>query len=899
MKVYIWPEFGGKDEGDGGVRRVVELQRCHLPRIGIEVIDNPADADVLAAHITMPDTFLARFHDKPLVMHCHGLYWGEYNWEHNWYFKANAQVMEAIRQADAVTAPSEWVAQAIRRHTLRDVDVINHGVDIEDWKSGPGSGYVLWNKNRIDPICDSEPVNVLARMMPDVKFVTTFGDESVPNVIVTGSVSYDKAKALVEEAGVYLCTTRETFGIGTLEALAAGVPIVGWAWGGQREFLRHGEESWLVTPGDFDGLVKGIQWALENRKKISPKARQLASEFSSEKAAREYGRVYERALAGARASAKQPKTSIIVTAYKLEDFLKECLESIAAQTADNWECIVVDDASPDGCGKIADEFAEKDSRFRVIHNETNQYLPSARNIGIAAARGKYILPLDADDLIAPATVGLLSHALDEDRSIHIAYGNVEFMDPGGRLWHSGWPVDFKCEWQLSPPPEGGRSPNLLPYSSMYRKTVWEQTGGYRIRCRTAEDADFWCRAASYGFRPKMVTQADTLRYRNRNDSMSRVEPAWDWTAWFPWAGEKSLSPAGILTNEQMPVPSLDPPQVSIIIPVGPGHQGLMWDALDSVASQTFRNWECIVVNDTGEELPKLPSWARLVEVGGKVPLGVGTARNRGLEAARAFLFVPLDADDFLEPQYLESVMAVEEEHGGIVYTDWYDDFGEEGIRVLETPDYKPQLLISNGCLHAVTALYPRSLWKQIGGFQEGQAVGWEDWDFQLSAAAKGICSRRVATPLWTYRKYSGQRREETQVAFDQAKKQILSKWSEYWEGDKELMACGGCRQGRATTQPQSRGRIAKGSVPASVPDQEAVLVRYIGEKEGAVTFRGTKGAIYRFSKVDSLKYVLTDDAEMFKNRLDFGFVETPGAEGLPEGKRLKAKGTGQKEIVSV
>ncbi len=64
-----------------------------------------------------------------------------------------------------------------------------------------------------------------------------------------------------------------------------------------------------------------------------------------------------------------PKISIIVPVYKVEKYLRKCLDSIVSQTFTDWECILVDDGSPDNSGKICDEYAQKDYRFKVIHQE--------------------------------------------------------------------------------------------------------------------------------------------------------------------------------------------------------------------------------------------------------------------------------------------------------------------------------------------------------------------------------------------------------------------------------------------------------------------------------------------------------------------------------------------------
>ncbi len=93
-----------------------------------------------------------------------------------------------------------------------------------------------------------------------------------------------------------------------------------------------------------------------------------------------------------------PRVSIIVPVYNVEEYLPRCLNSILAQTILEWECICVNDGSPDSCGAILDEYAAKDSRFVVIHQQ-NGGTASARNAGLKAARGEYIGFVDPDDWI--------------------------------------------------------------------------------------------------------------------------------------------------------------------------------------------------------------------------------------------------------------------------------------------------------------------------------------------------------------------------------------------------------------------------------------------------------------------------------------------------------------------
>lgn len=94
--------------------------------------------------------------------------------------------------------------------------------------------------------------------------------------------------------------------------------------------------------------------------------------------------------------------SVIVPVYKIEEYLRQCLESLSAQTLDDMEIIIVDDGSPDGCPEICDEYAAKDARMKVVHKQ-NGGLLSARKAGFAASKGDYIGFVDGDDWVEPDT----------------------------------------------------------------------------------------------------------------------------------------------------------------------------------------------------------------------------------------------------------------------------------------------------------------------------------------------------------------------------------------------------------------------------------------------------------------------------------------------------------------
>lgn len=133
-----------------------------------------------------------------------------------------------------------------------------------------------------------------------------------------------------------------------------------------------------------------------------------------------------------------PLISIIVPIYKVEPYLRQCLDSIVNQTYVNLEIILVDDGSPDECPKICDEYANKDKRIEVIHKE-NGGLSDARNAGLDICKGEYIYFLDSDDYIGNDTISILYQYLQKNKQYAIAIGYfTAFCDGVHKPYRKDW-----------------------------------------------------------------------------------------------------------------------------------------------------------------------------------------------------------------------------------------------------------------------------------------------------------------------------------------------------------------------------------------------------------------------------------------------------------------------------
>lgn len=127
--------------------------------------------------------------------------------------------------------------------------------------------------------------------------------------------------------------------------------------------------------------------------------------------------------------------SVIMPVYKVERFLDLGVRDVLSQTYRDFELILVDDASPDNCPALCDAFAKQDSRVRVLHLPENKGVWNARNEGLAAANGEYILFLDSDDRFPPDLLALTVKSAAETGADMVVFGLVEeYFDKNGRIY---------------------------------------------------------------------------------------------------------------------------------------------------------------------------------------------------------------------------------------------------------------------------------------------------------------------------------------------------------------------------------------------------------------------------------------------------------------------------------
>lgn len=784
IKVYMSPtpsEAQGDDSNS--INQIAIRLAKHLPKFGVEITENRNEAELTAFHAGQSSDTQCD------VAMLHGLYpTYDASITSGWHWAANRAVINNVLGAKAVTVPSNWVKQIFERDMHFSPRVIPWAIDPDDWESAENQGYVLWAKNRTDGVCSPTPLIKLAALAHSTRFLSTFG-EGTPNIRTTGRVPFPKMREMIRGAALYFSSTKETFGLTILEAMASGVPILGFKEGAITDIVEHGVTGYLVTPGDYDALLEGLDYCLKYRDVLGANARAVALTYTWDRVAEQFAAIYKAALQ----PHVGPKVSVVIPLHNYQSFVSDAVKSVAEQEINfTAELIIVDDGSTDNSYTAAFEALATYNNPSIetqLIKQVNGGVAAARNKGISLARGKYIVCLDADDMLGdPRFLQTLADSLDKDNRLGIVFTGLRFMAADGTPGNmAGWPSGYDYDEQTI-------GHNQVPTCCMFRKEAWARVGGYRRKYTPAEDAELWLRIGSLGYKAQQVTTDGWFLYRMHGESLSstvrtgaKKEP--DWRGDKPWiaSGQRPFASDGKVRHS-WPVRNYDKPKVSVIIPVGPYHRDVVREAIDSVESQTEQYWECIVVNDSGAplDLAGVP-FIREISTGGQ--RGASVARNMGVAAARSGFIAFLDADDVLEPTFLEKTIRAYAIHGKYAYTDWNSLTKDGLLERHDTPEFDPLDVFRRTSIHSINILIPKADLLKVGGFDEGMGT-WEDVDLFMKLAAAGICGVRVAEPLITYRYQSGQLRERGEAIKSDLLTLLRTRYAEYMTGDKKPMCCG-------------------------------------------------------------------------------------------------------------
>lgn len=237
-----------------------------------------------------------------------------------------------------------------------------------------------------------------------------------------------------------------------------------------------------------------------------------------------------------------PRVTIVLPTYNGARHLAEAIDSCLAQTFADWELIVVDDASTDDSGAIAETYARREARVRVVRHSVNRQLPASLNTGFAASRGQLLTWTSDDNAYRPQALETLVAFVDERPRIDLVYSAYTVVDDDGHI------LDRVRARPLATLIER----NCVGASFLYRRKVYEGIGDYAEDLRLAEDYDYWLRAAArfrlapldrdlYLYRAHSASltsiSSDAVKLRMRDRALARNLPA---LAWVPAARKGEL-----------------------------------------------------------------------------------------------------------------------------------------------------------------------------------------------------------------------------------------------------------------------------------------------------------------------------------------------------------------------
>ncbi|MFI4916755.1 MAG: glycosyltransferase [Phycisphaerales bacterium JB060] len=319
-----------------------------------------------------------------------------------------------------------------------------------------------------------------------------------------------------------------------LEALALGKLVVGSNAGGMSEQIEDGVSGLLFESGSIESLKDALRRAITNdalREEVKTTAPERVASLCDpahiveqtsaaiESARERMARTTEFTEATVASNGSTtPDASIIIPFYNMARWLPQTLESARAQTHANTEIIVVDDGSTDPASIAMIDQLERDASVGVVRKR-NGGLGDARNAGITQARAKYVVPLDADDLLDPTFVAKTLHAARQpsksSRPLAMVTSMVAaFPDPPG--------THLDAPWVWLPL---GLERDMLPAANvcsccvaLIDKDAIAAVGGYDAWLTSYEDWDFYCALASRGYRCEIIPER-LIYYRQRQESM--------------------------------------------------------------------------------------------------------------------------------------------------------------------------------------------------------------------------------------------------------------------------------------------------------------------------------------------------------------------------------------------
>lgn len=482
---------------------------------------------------------------------------------------------------------------------------------------------------------------------------------------------------------------------------------------------------------------------------------------------------YEKWIAKVEASEKydaffayKPKISVLVPVYNvLSEQLEECINSVCNQVYDNWELVLVDDCSTWDSVKMTLEKHMSNQRIKIVYRNENGHISRCTNTALENATGEFVGLLDCDDVLRENALYEVVKALNSNSKLDFIYSDEDKIDEKGRKRHT---PHFKPDWS----PDTLMSHMYTCHFGVYRRTIAEQIGGFRVGYEGCQDYDFTLRFTEVTDKIAHIPKV-LYHWRERKESTSASPEA---KPYILEAAKKCKEDAirrrGLNAKidyvkeiyqfriKYLPV---DDPLVSIIIPSKDNYE-MLERCLFTLAEKTnYKKYEIIIV-DNGSDSRNKELYEKLSHkysaqyIYEPMKFNFSKMCNLGAEKANGDVLVFLNDDiEVIESSWLENMVG----HAQVPYT------GAVGAKLLypdkETIQHIGIINIANGPIHpfagyndkstyyfnrnrieynylAVTAAcmaIEKKKFEEVGGFDKELAVAYNDVELCFKLVENG------------------------------------------------------------------------------------------------------------------------------------------------------------------
>lgn len=511
----------------------------------------------------------------------------------------------------------------------------------------------------------------------------------------------------------------------------------------------------------------------------------------------------------------RPLISVLIPVYNVKGkYLKECINSVLGQSYDNFEIIIVDDASTKKETLDTLKKYERNEKIKIKYRKKNGHISVATNDALKMAKGEYVALMDNDDVLASDAFYEVVKVLNEDKKIDFIYTDEDKLDLDGKRQDP----NFKSDWA----PDSFYSSNYISHLCVLKRSIIEEIGGFREGFEGAQDYDLYLRFIEKTNRiyhiPKilyhwrMIPGSTAAEIGNKNYALERGKKALE------EALKRRKIDGEVKIAEDCPYYYIEyavknNPKVTIIIPTKDMVK-ILRKCLDSIYEKsTYNNFEVIVVNNKSEKKETFELFDEYKEkydnfrvMDANFEFNYAKINNMAVSKTDGEYIVLLNNDvEIITPNWIELMLGYAEQkhvgavgaklfygdgtiqHGGVIVGlgvashafGGADDGAVWGGRLSVPYNYSA---VTGACL-----MVSRKKWNRVGGLEEKLKVAYNDIDFCLKLLEEGYYN--VFVPMVKLYHYESKSRGdddtfEKKARFDQEQDYMYKKWKKRIENDE-------------------------------------------------------------------------------------------------------------------